>query len=151
MRRVPILVIALAMLLLSATTALANNTWNGYHWADGASDPHDGSISLTLVDDLDAYGTEYAAVLADWDSGSNGGNGPLSLSSSNGAVRPDACDNVATGAAGTEIAGTIHVCNAAYGKIGWLGLARIWLTPDGHIDAGVALMNDSYMMDSGSV
>ena len=150
MRRASILLIALAMLLLSAAAALANNTWNGYHWPDGA-DPHDGSISLTLVDDLVGYGTEYAAVRADWDSGLNGGNGPLSLSSSNGGVRPIACNNVATGAAGDLIAGTIHVCNAEYGKIGWLGLARIWLAPDGHIDAGVALMNDSYMMESGSV
>jgi hypothetical protein len=135
------------MFLLSAAAALANNTWNGYHWPDGA-DPHDGSISLTLVDDLDdANGTEYAysAVVADWD------NGPLSLSSSSGGVRPIACDNIATGPAGDAIAGTIHVCNAEYGKIGWLGLARIWLAPDGHIDAGVALMNDSYMMDSDSV
>lgn len=29
-------------------------------------------------------------------------------------------------------------------------LARIWLAPDGHIDAGVALMNDCTMMESGS-
>ena len=59
MRRAFILVIALAMLLLSAATALASNTWNGYHWANeanGANDPHDGSIALTLVDDLNAYG-----------------------------------------------------------------------------------------------
>ena len=39
------------------------------------------------------------------------------------------------------------MCNDAYGKIGWLGLARIWLAPDGHIDAAVALMNDSYMLE----
>ena len=36
MRRASILLIALAMLLLSAAAALANNTWNGYHWPDGA-------------------------------------------------------------------------------------------------------------------
>jgi len=150
MRRASILLIALAMLLVSAATALANNTWNGYHWGDGASDPHDGGISLALVDDLDdAYGTEYAyaAVLADWD------DGPLSLSSSNAlpTARPAACDNDASGDAGNAIAGKIHVCNAAYGKNGWLGLARIWLASDGHIEAGVALMNDSYMLESGSL
>jgi hypothetical protein len=141
-----VLVIALAMLLLSAAAALANNTWNGYHWPDGA-DPHEGSISLILVDDLDEYETEYAAVLGDWDSGSNGGNGPLSLSSSTGGARPIACNNIATGAAGAEIDGTIHVCNGTYGTNGWLGLARIWVASNGHIDAGVALMNDSYMLD----
>ncbi len=148
MRRASILSIALAMLLLSAATALANNTWNGYHWAD---EPHDGSISLTLVDHLDAYGTEYGQARDDWDQGKNGGNGPLALSEVPAAGRPAACDNVATNAAGAAIAGKIHVCNDAYGKIGWLGLARIWLAPDGHIDAGVALMNDSYMLEFGSV
>lgn len=146
MRRASILLIALAMFLLSAAAALANNTWNGYHWPDGA-DPHDGSISLTLVDDLNEYGTEYGDVVDDWDSGSNGGNGPLSLSSSPGGVRPIACNNVATGAAGDAIAGTIHVCNDSYGRNGWLGLARIWVAPNGHIDASVALMNDSYMLE----
>lgn len=47
--------------------------------------------------------------------------------------------------------GTIHVCNGEYGQNGWLRLARIWLAGDGHIEAGVALMNDSYLMESGSV
>ena len=81
MRRASILLIALAMFLLSAAAALANNTWNGYHWPDGAGDDHNGPISLTLVDDLSEYGAEYTAVLADWDSGLSG-KGPLSLSSS---------------------------------------------------------------------
>ena len=153
MRRAFILVIALAMLLLSAATALASNTWNGYHWANGAGDPHDGSISLTLtlVDDLTKYGTEYGEALKDWDRASNGGNGPLSLIPGTAGSRPLACENVATEEAGNAILGTIHVCNDGYGKIGWLGLARIWLAPDGHIEAGVALMNDSYMLESGSV
>ena len=152
MRRASVLLVALAMLLLSAATALANNSWNGYHWADG-TDPHDGSIELTLVDDLEpgAYGTKYGEAVDDWDWNSNGFNGPLSLIRLDGGDRPVACDNVATEGAGTEIVGTIHVCNDAYGKIGWLGLARIWLAADGHIDAGVALMNDSYMLESGSV
>ena len=156
MRRAFILVIALAMLLLSAAAALANNTWNGYHWADeanGANDPHDGSISLTLVDDLTAYGPEYAAAVDDWNRDTTGADGPLSFSSSKASPddRPLACENVATEEAGNAIKGAIHVCNYGYGKIGWLGLARIWLAADGHIEGGVALMNDSYMLESGSV
>ena len=146
MRRASILLIALAMLLLSAAAALANNTWNGYHWPDGA-DPHDGLISLTLVDDLNAYAAAYDGAVKDWDLNSNGDKGPLDLSWSKGGVRPVACDNIATDEAGNLIKGTIHVCNDGYGKIGWLGLARIWLAPDGHIEAGVALMNDSYMLE----
>ena len=81
MRRASILLIALAMFLLSAAAALANNTWNGYHWPNGTGDDHNGSISLTLVDDLTEYGAEYTAVLADWDSDLSG-KGPLSLISS---------------------------------------------------------------------
>ena len=43
------------------------------------------------------------------------------------------------------------MCNDAYGKNGWLGLTRIWLAGDGHIEAGVALMNDSYFFETDSV
>ena len=65
------------------------------------------------------------------------------------AVRPAACgsdvaDPDDTDEAGAAIEGKIHVCNASYGANGWLGLARIWLSADGHIEAAVALMNDSY-------
>jgi hypothetical protein len=149
MRRVFILVIALAMLLLSAVAALANNTWSGYHWPEEPGDPHVGSISLTLVDFLDdAYGTEYGEAVDDWDRNSNTGKGPLDFIRLNGSGdRPAACNNDATNAAGAKIDGTIHVCNGTYGTNGWLGLARIWVASNGHIDAGVALMNDSYMLD----
>ena len=147
MRRTFTLFVALAMLILGAAPALANNTWNGYHWAGGATDPHDGSITLALVNDLSDYKTQYSNVVGDWD----GAPGPLTLNSVLGGTRPAACDNVATDAAGDAILGTIHVCNDAYGQNGWLGLARIWLASDGHIDAAVALMNDSYFQVQGSV
>jgi hypothetical protein len=41
------------------------------------------------------------------------------------------------------IPGQILVCNAAYGKRGWLGIASIWLS-DGHISQGTTKLNDSY-------
>ncbi len=146
MRRLSILVTAVTVLLVGAAPVLANNAWNGYHWADGSGDPHDGSITLTLVNNLTEYGGLYGDVVDDWDSGTSGFGGPLTLSTAS-AARPIACDNVATEAAGDEIVGRIHVCNKRYGTNGWLGLARIWLGADGHIDAGVALMNDTYMLD----
>lgn len=147
MRRSFTLLIALAMLMLGAAPGLANNTWSGYHWFDAAdNDPHDGAITLYLVNDLvDYYGDEYPFVVADWQAA-----GPLTLEEASG-ERPDACNNVATDDAGDAIAGTIHVCNQDYGKIGWLGLARIWVAGDGHIEAGVALMNDSYFQETDSV
>lgn len=148
MRRASTLVIAATVSLVVAAPGLANNAWNGYHWPEGSSDPHDGSITLNLVEDLTtAYGDAYSGALTDWHRGSNGDKGPLWLNSSPAGARPDACDNVATEDAGAQIAGTIHLCNGPYGTNGWLGLARIWLAPDGHIEAGVALMNDSYMLE----
>ena len=148
MRRASTLLIALAMLMLSAAPGLANNTWAGYHWADDPGDPHDGDITLTLVNDLTLYQNLYTNdVVPDW----NGAPGPLILNSNNFGPRPDACDNVATDAVGVEIQDEIHVCDLAYGQNGWLGLARIWVASDGHIDAGVALMNDSYFQEPDSV
>ena len=70
------------MLMWSTAPVLANNVWNGYHWADSNTDLHDGSSSLTLVDDLTAYETQYPAVLSDWD----GTPGPLTLSPVDGGV-----------------------------------------------------------------
>ncbi|MSP93122.1 MAG: hypothetical protein EXR79_15200 [Myxococcales bacterium] len=43
----------------------------------------------------------------------------------------------------TAVVGKIRVCNASYGKNGWLGLAQVWIT-DGHITKGTAKMNDTY-------
>lgn len=147
MRHLLRLLVVLAILMVGAAPGLASNTWNGYHWADGAADLHDGSITLTLVNDLSNYRTQYSQVFQDWD----GAPGPLTLDSGASGGRPVACDNVATDAAGDAIQGSIHVCNGSYGQNGWLGLARIWLASDGHIDAGVALMNDSYFQVPGSV
>jgi hypothetical protein len=44
----------------------------------------------------------------------------------------------------SAVQGKVHVCNAAYGQNGWLGLAQIWLDSNHHIYAGVTKMNDSY-------
>ena len=40
-------------------------------------------------------------------------------------------------------AGRVEVCNAAYGKTGWLGLAQVWLNGD-HTTQGTAKVNDTY-------
>ncbi len=40
-------------------------------------------------------------------------------------------------------AGRIEVCAAKYGRNGWLGVARIWLTGD-HINQAITKVNDSY-------
>jgi hypothetical protein len=39
--------------------------------------------------------------------------------------------------------GRVEVCNATYGRNGWLGVAQIWLS-DGHIAQGTVKLNDTY-------
>ena len=41
------------------------------------------------------------------------------------------------------VAGTIQVCNASYGRTGWLGIASISLS-GGHISQGTTKLNDTY-------
>jgi hypothetical protein len=138
-------------LLLGSAAALASNTWGGYHWADDSGDHDNSDISLALVNHLSEYNAQYGPVLDDWDQVANGGKGPLLLTSISKTARPSACDGVATDAAGIAIAGAIHVCNGPYTQNGWLGLARIWVDSNGHIEAGVVLMNDSYLLQPESV
>ena len=44
----------------------------------------------------------------------------------------------------TPTTGQVEVCNAAYGKNGWLGIAQIWIDSQHHIMAGTSKLNDSY-------
>lgn len=146
MRRIFILIAAVAITLLGAAAALAGNIWNGYHWADVDGDHTDNSISLTLVDHIDPYQDEdvFDAVLRGWNRASNGNKGPLTLNVAVAGSGP--CDADPTDAKLADIKDEIHVCNREYGVNGWLGLAQIWLNSDGHIQGGVALLNDSYLL-----
>jgi len=135
-RSIVVVAVLAAMLASSQLSASAGHSWSGYHWDD-----HDGTVELVVVNDLTTYQTEFGQALADW----NQSPSPLNLAIQSGISRPAACDNDGTDGAGTQIVGEIHVCNDYYGENGWLGLARIWLTADGHIEAGVTLMNDSYL------
>jgi hypothetical protein len=138
-RTLVVVALVAATLVTSQLTASAGHSWSGYHWDD-----HDAPVGLPVVNDLTNYETEFGQAITDWNS-----KGPLAFNVVDGTDRPAVCDNVGTDAAGADILGTIHVCNDDYGQNGWLGLARIWLSADGHIEAGVTLMNDTYLQ-SGS-
>jgi hypothetical protein len=43
--------------------------------------------------------------------------------------------------------GQVEVCNASYGRNGWLGIATIWASGD-HITQGTVKLNDSYFNSS---
>jgi hypothetical protein len=125
--------LALAVTAVSAT-ALASHSWNNYHWARTSS-----SFTLQTLNSTVSGGTNanwpvlLSAAASQWSQSTK-----LDL-----AVTP--YDNSANARKRcTSVTGKIRVCNAAYGRNGWLGLASINLDSSGHIVKGTAKMNDSY-------
>ena len=122
------LLAALAAILVAAPAA-ADNAWGNYQWARTTP-----SFSLLVID----------SVTAAWDEAFDGSierwseSGVLDLSVTKiqeGKRHRRRCGMVD---------GQLRVCNAAYGKNGWLGLATIGIDKNGHIDRGTALLNDTY-------
>lgn len=111
---------------LIAVPAIANHSWNGYHWANS-----DGKVQLTVnVAVTPAWNTSVNKAVADWSS-----SAVLDLSQQNSAANRKRC---------SPISGQILVCNEAYGQRGWLGIASITLDTNGHIKTGTTKLNDSY-------
>jgi len=109
--------------VIALVPASANHSWNGYHWAS------DGTPALKVNTAITSqWNSSVGTAISDWN------RNPLSLTSATKAVDPKKC---------SPIAGQILVCNAAYGKRGWLGIASIWLS-NGHISQATTKLNDSY-------
>lgn len=118
-----------AILGLAATAVaapvLASHSWNNYHWLRTTNE-----ISPPVGDNVDANWDSYLnTAIADWNKSTviNSGKVP-------GSTTPRQCK---------AVAGTIQVCNANYGRTGWLGIASIWLS-NGHISQGTTKLNDTY-------
>ena len=110
--------------LLAAPVA-AVHSWNGYHWKRTSA-----QITPPVADNVTSAWDSYLRTAnADWNR-STVIESPLVAGSAN----PRTCK---------PTAGTIQVCNAAYGYNGWLGIASIWLS-DGHISQGTTKVNDTY-------
>src|SRR5436309_1460839 len=112
----------LAVLVVLVLTALqsstsANHSWNGYHWA--RTQP---TVLVTLGDNLSETWAPYlASASADWDLGLGDPRSwpaytwdVLDLSIVAGQANPRNC---------RPTAGRVEVCNAAYGRTNWLGIA----------------------------
>lgn len=116
-----------AMILIAsavATTAYANHSWGGYHWARTAN-----PFTLTLGDNLSASWDPYLATsVSDWSSST-----VLDL-----AVVPSF-----KGKTCKPTIGRVEVCNSTYGRNGWLGIASVWASGS-HISQGTVKMNDTY-------
>ena len=96
--------------LAALTPAIANHSWGGYHWAgDGQNLTIRVNTATTAV-----WNTSVTDAIADWNQSTE-----LTLNRASSSADPKRCN---------PIAGQILVCNASYGKRGWLGIASIWLT-----------------------
>lgn len=166
---------ALVALAMVSTPALANHSWGGYHWARTAgqftvnlaatpvSDPAWAGIlsgptacttsgqSLNVANNWGLTGvptvfssadTTICPTWADLTLETAGVLGSVSVGGNMLRTRVTASSASAKRCPATS--GIVVVCDAAYGNNGWLGLAQVWVS-GGHITAGTAKMNDSYM------
>ena len=117
--------LAAGVAALALTPASATHSWGGYHWAGNGQ-----SLSLKINTAITPqWNASVGGAIADWENSTE-----LALTAQTAAVDPKRC---------RPIAGQVLVCNAAYGRRGWLGIATIWLS-NGHISQGTTKLNDSY-------
>jgi len=121
------LALATSTALLALSPASATNSWNGYHWAGN------GQNLTVLVNTAitSQWNQSVATSISDWNQSTE-----LTLNSQAAAADAKKC---------SPIAGQVLVCNASYGKRGWLGIANIWLeSGTKHITQATTKLNDSY-------
>jgi hypothetical protein len=116
---------AAAVAALSATVALADHSWGGYHWATSGS-----GLTLDVGDNVSSTWDAYLdEAIVDWNKSSW-----ITLIEVLGGANPKNC---------RPTAGRIEVCSSRYGNNGWLGIAQIWLS-GGHISQAITKVNDTY-------
>ena len=121
----PILTGLAFALAVPALPAIANHSWSTYHWARSTAE-----LTVPVFYNVDATWRPYFnQAVADWNNSTVIGSPALA-----GSINPKTCK---------AVAGTIQVCNAAYGRTGWLGIASIWIS-NGHISQGTTKLNDTY-------
>ena len=124
-RRVFIAVVAVLAIVGSAAVAYASHSWGSYHWAR-TSNP----FTLKLGDNVSVGWDQYLRDASlDWSQSS-----VLDTVVVAGGTNPKNCK---------PTTGRVEVCNASYGRTGWLGIAQIWVSGS-HITKGAAKMNDTY-------
>ena len=115
-----------ATVTVLAAPATADHSWGTYHWAR-TSNPFTLVVADNVSADWDAY---LDRSISEWSQSS-----VLDLVETAGTNNPKRCN---------PTAGRVEVCNAAYGRNGWLGLASINITGGTHITAGTTKVNDTY-------
>jgi hypothetical protein len=129
--RLRLLVVTVALLALAAipSSASANHSWNGYHWARTAN-----PFTIKLGDNVSGqWDTMLRTASTDWSKST-----VLDTTVVAGSTTPKQCK---------ATSGRVEVCSADYGGQQWLGVAQIWLS-GGHIVQGTVKNNDHYFGNS---
>lgn len=123
----PLSVVLLGVLALAAwaSSTSASHSWGGYHWAR-TSNP----FTLKLGDNVSSAWDSYLATASsDWNIST-----VLDTTIVAGGTTPRLC---------RPTSGRVEVCNRAYGRNGWLGVAQVWVSGS-HITQGTVRLNDTY-------
>jgi hypothetical protein len=119
------LILGLMVLALVVVPVSASHSWGNYHWARTTN-----PFTLQLGDNLTAAWDSYLATTStDW--------------TASNVLDTTVVRGKTTGRRCRPTAGRVEVCNAAYGRNGWLGIASVWASGD-HITQGTVKLNDSY-------
>lgn len=117
-------------------SAMANHAWSTYHWSTS-----DSIVRIPIGDNVDSRWDAYLQQSMAGGPRAKGGTGEGWNSTATveseivaGATDPRRCKAAAN---------RIEVCNAKYGRTGWLGIAGISIS-DGHITSGYTKLNDTY-------
>ena len=128
MKKSSVGVALLGCAVIAVTPAFADHSWNNYHWAR-ASNP----LHLKVERQLSSqWNTSFSVAISDWDKSKVL---DLAAGASNIGVSSKKC---------SALPGKALVCNDAYGRRGWLGIASIWLDGQAHITQATTKLNDSY-------
>jgi len=119
--------LAASAAVIALVPASANHSWGGYHWAGDGS-----NLALKINTTITSqWNASVGTAISDWDQSTE-----LGLSTQTSALDPKKC---------SPIAGQVRVCNSAYGRRGWLGIATVWLQNGTlHITQATTKLNDSY-------
>jgi len=134
--RIGLLAATAAILLGTGGVALANHSWDNYHWAR-TSNP----FTLKVVDSVTSTWDPYLVEAKnDWSASS-----VLDLT-----IEPEPAGwtkAMKDRRRCWAVSGKIRACNYAYGNNGWLGIASIWASGN-HITQATTQVNDTYFNTS---
>src|SRR5215208_2986975 len=117
-----LLAIVLGVVAFHASPS-ADHSWRKYHWGRTAN-----PFTVKLGTNVSGWSSYLTTASSDW--------------TQSGVLNTTVVTGGTTGATCAPTSGRVEVCNAAYGKTGWLGVAQVWISRGTHIVQGIVKMND---------